>query len=109
MLKSAYFLLMILALLAVQPGWAVQHIVPGAYPHAFQDMIHHPSAAQARAAGSVQAATIASASGTKNVAVIIVQFAAGINTLISGCPNNALPTCSRNIQSVSNIQNYFTQ
>jgi len=93
-------LIFFLIALAVRPVWAVQHVVPGAYPNAHQDMMHQPSAAQARAHGSALAATIASASGTKKVAVIIVQFQSGNAPLISG---------SRLIQSVSNIKNNFDQ
>ena len=73
-----------LLLLTAPQAWAVMHITPGAYPHAHQDQVHRVSAARAHAAGSVSAATISSASGTKNIAVIIVQFPAGQASLISG-------------------------
>src|SRR5882672_823618 len=98
MSTQARRLLVLLTFIAGQPAWAVQHIVPGAYPHAFQDMIHHPSARQVRAAGSVLTALSVGASGSPNVAVIIVQFTPGNASLISG---------SRSIQSVATIQNYF--
>jgi M6 family metalloprotease-like protein len=91
------------ALLMTQPGWAVRHVIPGAYPNAFQDMIHHPSEAQVRAAGSVKAALTSGSTGTKNIAVIVVQFQpppAGETTLISG---------SYLISSVANIQTHYAQ
>ncbi|HVO33879.1 MAG TPA: M6 family metalloprotease domain-containing protein [Elusimicrobiota bacterium] len=78
--------------------WAVKHIDPNAYPHPFQDQIHHPSASQVRAFGSVHAASIASAVGDKYVAVIIVQFTGSSGGLTTGSPL---------IQSVANIQTYF--
>ena len=80
------------------------HIVPGAYPHAFQDMMHHPSAAQVHAAGgNLRTALTSGSTGIKNVAVIVVQFQpppAGEASIISG---NYL------ISSMANIQTYFTQ
>src|SRR5438132_12585005 len=101
MAAVAYSFLLLLTFLVGTPAWAVQHIVPGADPHAFQDMIHHPSAAQMRAAGgSLQVAMSVGSSGPHKVAVIIVQFPAGNASLISG---------SRSIQSVANVQNYFNQ
>jgi M6 family metalloprotease-like protein len=82
------------------PSWAVGHIKPGAYPHAFQDKIHHPSTAQMNKFGSMHAAIIGSSSGTKKVAVIIVQFPAGQAGLTSG---------SRSIVSMANVGSYFTK
>ncbi len=88
-----------LALLIAQPGWAVGPLNPGNYPHPPKDNIHHPSAAKIRAMGSLKAATIASASGPKNVAVIVVGFPAGCGACTSG---------QRTIQSLGNIDGYFT-
>jgi len=95
MKRTSLFLLMVMT---VSAGWGVQHVVPGTYPHPHPDMIHQPTAAQIKAHGSFQAATIASASGGKSVAVIIVQFAAGKAALISG---------SRSIQSLPTIDSHF--
>lgn len=86
-------------LLAAPPSWAVGHIHPGAYPHPFQDKIHHPNAAAMSRFGTLRAATLATSTGPKNVAVIIVQFPVGNAGLISG---------SNNILSLSNIDSYFT-
>jgi M6 family metalloprotease-like protein len=86
--------------LAAFPAWAVQHVVPGTYPHAVQDMIHHPSAARVHAAGSVLAALTSGSVGTKKIAVLVIQFPAGIAGLTSG---------SNSIISPVNIQNNFTQ
>jgi M6 family metalloprotease-like protein len=79
---------------------AVKHIKPDAYPNAFQDQVHKPKPADVQKFGSLRAAVAASAIGTKNVAVIIVQFPSASVSLTSG---------SRLIQSVSNIQGYFDQ
>jgi len=101
MSRRGSFLYLSLAVVLQSPASAVTHVVPGAYPNAFQDMIHHPSAAQMRAHGNnLRAALTSGSSGPKNVAVIIVQFPAGNSSLISG---------GNSIVSFSNIQGYFTQ
>jgi M6 family metalloprotease-like protein len=88
-----------LALLVAQSGWAVGPLKPGDYPHPPKDHIHHASAAQIHAAGTLKAATIANALGTKNVAVIIVGFPAGC----AGCTSG-----QHTIQSLATIDTYFT-
>ena len=100
MARRIFIFFVIFAFLSTStgPSWAVKPLLPGAYPHAVRDMIHHPSEARMLAAGSLHAATLATATGSKNVAVIIVQFPAGNASLISG---------SRSIQSVSTIKGYF--
>ncbi len=98
MFSSAFSLLMILVLLAATPGWAVGPLNPKDYPHPPKDQIHHPSAAQIRAAGSLKAAMVSSSAGPKNIAVIIVQFPAGCASCTSG---------SRSIQNLGTIDGYF--
>src|SRR5438105_1677794 len=71
-------------MLFTSPVHAVGHIRPGVYPNAKQDMVHQASRAQIGKFGSPRAAIIGTASGTKNVAVICVQFPVGNSSLISG-------------------------
>jgi len=82
------------------PAWAVRHI-HDAYPHPPKDGIHSPNAAAMRTFGSLHAAIAGGATGTKKVAVIIVQFPA---SSCGGCTSG-----NSSIQSLSNIDNYFTQ
>jgi M6 family metalloprotease-like protein len=100
MRRAALCLAMIVTLVAAQTSWAVPPLNPKDYPHPPKDHIHYPSFAKIRALGSVKAATIATATGTKNVAVIIVQFPAG-------CPHCTFG--QHTIQSLANIDNYFTE
>src|SRR5579872_3378284 len=79
------------------PAWAVIHVHPGTYPNAAHDQIHHPSAQEIAHYGVLGAKAIG-AKGTKNVAVLIVQFSAGVAGLTSG---------SRTIQNYNNIDSYF--
>lgn len=97
-MRTSFRLLLIL--LITQPVWAVKHINPGAYPNAKHDDVHVFTPAEIRKAGSLHAASIAGATGTRKIAVIIVQFPAGQAALISG---------NRLIQSFANIDTYFTQ
>jgi M6 family metalloprotease-like protein len=90
-----------LSLLLLNPSvWAVKHIKPDAYPKAKHDMIGHSMRQTTPRPGQPgRAAIIGGTTGIKNVAVIIVQFPAGNSSLISG---------QRTIQSLANIDSYFT-
>src|SRR3982751_453113 len=95
------FRLVLLTVFAtVQSVSAAPHLKPGSYPKAVRDMIHRPSAKKIRAAGSLHAATLSSATGPKNIAVVVVQFPVG---------NAALRSGSNSIISAANIDNYFDQ
>ena len=87
--------------LATGPSWGVAHLKPGAYPHAFQDQIHHPSAARIKKYGSLRAASLANVTGPLAVAVILVQFPA---SSCGGCTSG-----SNSIVSLANVDTRFTQ
>lgn len=87
-------------LLLAQPLWAVLHINPERYPKAHKDKVRVYTKSQIQKAGSLRAAVINGATGTRNVAVVIVEFVAGNASLISG---------ARTIQSLANINSYFVQ
>jgi M6 family metalloprotease-like protein len=80
------------------PLQAVRHIQEGVYPNAKKDMIGRPSQTEIRRFGSRRNAIIGGVIGTKNVAVIVVQFPAGNAALISG---------SRTIQNLAGINTNF--
>jgi M6 family metalloprotease-like protein len=103
--KALAFFLSVVLVAANSPlGWAVQHVKPGAYPHPFQDMIHHPSAAQMRAAGTLQAALKSGSTGPKTVAVIVVQFP---SSSCGGCTSGSNSITSPS--GLANINSYFTK
>ena len=85
--------------LFVAPGYAVPHLHPELYPNAKPCHMKQFSPAQIKLAGSLQAAIISNATGTKNIAVILVRFpSAGTST--SG-PSNG------NITNVATFDAYF--
>jgi len=87
-----------LLLLSVQCAQAVIHINGGeVYPKAARDKFR---TIQRSAEGSLLPASLSSTTGTKKVAVIVVQFPAGNSSLISG---------NRSIVSPANINAYFTR
>ncbi len=108
MIAAAYSLLLMLVLVVAQPGWAVMHINPKAYPNAFRDQIHHPSAAQVHAMGSIQAALKANATGTKNVAVIVVQFPP---SSCGGCTSgsNSIVSLGAVDTRFTNMKSYYSE
>jgi M6 family metalloprotease-like protein len=81
-----------------RPALALRHVIEGTYPNAAQCQVKYVP----RSVGTngVQAATLTNFLGTKNIAVIVVQFPAGDGSLISG---------SRSIVSLGNIDTYFSQ
>lgn len=99
-MRKSIAIFLIGALAPCEPARAVRHIDPSAFPNAFQDKVHTPSAAQIRATGSLRAATLSNAIGTKTFAVILVQFPSADSTLTSG---------DKSILSFANIDGYFSQ
>src|SRR4029077_9845095 len=88
-------------LLSASPLWAVNHVTPGSYPNHKKDMIHVPTAAQIQHFGSLRGALVGTATGTINVAVIVVQF-----------PNSSCGGCTSGFHSIQNmptIYSNFTQ
>lgn len=108
MIASLYSLLLIVIFFVAQPGWAVMHIDPKAYAHPFRDQIHHPTAAQVHAMGSIQAAVKAGAVGTKTIAVIVVQFPA---SSCGGCTSgsNSIVSLAAVDTRFTNMKNYYLQ
>src|ERR1700730_8805212 len=108
-MRATYrFLIWFLISALAQPSWAVMHIDPKAYPHAFRDQIHHPSAAKVHALGSLQAAVKAGAVGTKNVAVIAVQFP---SSSCGGCTSgsNSIVSLAGVDTRFTNMKNYYSE
>src|SRR5690242_10668346 len=107
MRRRASRLLVIFSLLSAQAGWAVPPFNPKDYPNPPRDHIHVPSAAKVRAAGSFRAATIATSTGQKNVAVIIVQFPAGCGSCTS--PNRLIQNVGTIKSNFDNMKAYYQE
>lgn len=108
-MRKFLLFLLVFSFTVPRPVWSVMHIKPGSYPNARKDDVHRVTNTQLRAAGSYHAAIIGSASGAKNVAVIIVQFPSASASLTS-CNNT--PPCDgkqNQIRSLANINQYFSK
>lgn len=90
--------LLVITLGLIEAAYAIQHINPNAYPDAKPCHVKQVTPAMVKRFGSPRLAVITPASGTKNIAVIIVSFpSAGAST--TGTPA---------LSNAANFNTYFT-
>lgn len=111
-MRSRFFLAIVFGVTSVTPGWSVQHIQPSIYsPQAGQCKARGINIARLHAA-SLQSFIVGASSGPKIVAVIPVGFTSA-SSLLTSPPNSPFGAAGsgtqNNIQSLPNLDAYFTQ